>query len=177
MGLTPIQEKVLRKLKGYMKENSVYLGGAALALKYDHRKSYDLDFFSWKVSSEEFLNDAFRLLSGFNRMVLEPVMIVDDGRDSVKLELHERGPDVKLLGVEIYRGVPLLSEMDILAEKVYFYERCFERDVYDVRFLISKGFDPVKAVAEKFGRFPDPRRIKNACPEMWRAVEPFLGRF
>ena len=177
VGLTPIQEKVLYRIKDYLGENDVYLGGGtALSLKYNHRKSYDLDFFSWKTSSKRFLNDVFRLLSGFNRIVLEPVLIVDDGRESVKIELHERGPDVKLLGVEIYRGIPMLSEMDILAEKVYFYERCFERDVYDIELLISKGFNPVKAVREKFGYFPDPKEIKSACPEIWRAIVPFLRR-
>ncbi|NPA86558.1 MAG: nucleotidyl transferase AbiEii/AbiGii toxin family protein [Candidatus Diapherotrites archaeon] len=177
--LTELQRKVLSIIADYMKENGVYLGGGtALTLKYSHRASYDLDLFSWTVDRERFFRDMFGLLSGFNRIVLEPIIVVEDPEtgQSLKIELHRRGKDVKLLGYEVVDGIPVLSDEDILGEKLY-HGRCAPRDIFDVSFLLQSIQDPVNVLKKKYREPVDLilTRLKRNCPQMYRLISRFAA--
>ena len=90
--LTDLQLQVLERLKPYLRGGDVFLGGGtALTLKYSHRPSYDLDFFTWNKKREEFYNEVFRALSGFSRIVVEPV-------ETILQRIKKNCPDIyKLL--------------------------------------------------------------------------------
>ncbi len=172
--LTDLQLQVLERLKPYLREGDVFLGGGtALALKYSHRPSYDLDFFTWKKKREEFYDEVFRVLSGFNRIVVEPVIIVEDPetRESLKIELHTRDNSVKLLGFDVINGIPVLSDEDILGEKLY-HARCSDRDVFDIKLLLGKVKDPVDVLRRKFSEPVETilQRIKANCPDIYKLL-------
>ena len=170
--LTSLQQKVLDRLKDYLRRSQVFLGGGtALTLRYAHRPSYDLDFFTWEESWEKFSDVVFRRLSGLNRIIVEPVIIVEEPhtRESVKIELHRRDKSVKLLGYEIINGIPVLSDEDILGEKLY-HARCSKRDIFDVKLLLEKVENPL---AKKKKKFSEPveiilQRIKKNCPDIYK---------
>ena len=172
--LTALQRKVLDQLKDYLRSSRVFLGGGtALTLKYAHRPSYDLDFFTWEETWEKFSDEVFKRLSGLNRIIVEPVIIVEDPftRESVKIELRRRDKSVKLLGYEIINSIPVLSDEDILGEKLY-HARCSKRDVFDVKLLLEKVEDPIAVLRRKFSEPTEVilRRIKRSCPEIYKLL-------
>ncbi len=173
--LTRLQRIILNRLSKYLSTEGIFLGGGtALSLKYSHRPSYDLDFFTWRVGWESFSERIFKELTGLNRIVLEPVIIVEDPstHESVKIELHRRNEqENRLLGYEVLEGIPVLSDEDILGEKLY-YARCSERDIYDVKFLLGKVKDPVDILRRKFSEPPKAilYRLKRQCPKIYELL-------
>lgn len=101
------------------------------------------------------------------------MIIVEDPEsgESVKIELHRRGEDVRLLGTDIMEGVPLLSDEDILGEKLY-YARCTQRDVYDIEFILKRVKDPLGILRRKY---KEPLnsillRIRRNCPKVYKLL-------
>ncbi len=164
-----------------MRERGLLLGGGtALALRYHHRESRDIDLFTWTGDRDAILSDLFRILTGFNRIIEGPVLFVEDPEthETVKIEVHVRDPNrVRLLGRSDIGGIPALSDEDILAEKIFYGSRCFDRDVFDVQFLLGKGYGPRldEILWRKFGvgLHDVLEDLKEACPPLYRLLLPF----
>ena len=91
--------------------------------------------------------------------------------ESVKIELYRRGEDVRLLGTDIMEGVSLLSDEDILGEKLY-YAQCTQRDVYDIEFILKRVKDPLGILRRKY---EEPLnsillRIRRNCPKVYKLL-------
>ncbi len=173
--------RVLERIAPYMREQGLLLGGGtALALRYHHRESRDIDLFTWTGDRDTVLSDLFRILTGFNRIIEGPVLFVEDPEthETVKIEVHVRDPDrVRLLGESDIEGIPALSDEDILAEKIFYGSRCFDRDLFDVKFLLGKGYGERldEILRRKFG--VELREVledlRGACPPLYRLLLPF----
>jgi len=110
--------------KDTLNRYDLFLGGTALMLKYKHRISYDLDFFSFKdIDLRRILRElAFQLPFNFDFSIDFPILIVSNRKFTTKVEIHSRR-NVKLLGFEKIWGIKKLSDEDILLEKIYFIGR------------------------------------------------------
>ncbi len=61
-------------------------------LKYKHRISYDLDFFSFKdINLQKILRElAFELPFNYDFSIEFPILIVSNRRYTTKIEIHKR---------------------------------------------------------------------------------------
>ena len=176
-----LQMEILQALENLMNEHGLMLGGGtALMLKYNHRFSEDLDLFVWDVARSKYdkiLREIWKALAGFNREERYQTIFVYKNNVKVKLELHVRkSSENKLLLAENLGGIHVLSDEDILGEKIYYGERCTERDLFDVKFLMNKhSWGQTKVINilnEKFyGRAEELLEdLRRYCPKMWKTV-------
>ena len=130
-------------------------GGTALMLKYRHRISTDLDFFSEKAFS--FLKLASKVRKYFS--------VEGETRGEDNLDLFVDGirisfvffPFKNIKPLERYKGVKKADDYDIFLNKIYAAGRRVDpRDPYDVAFLLKKYNWQKEIVKRDFiKKFPD----------------------
>ncbi|MFB6305608.1 MAG: nucleotidyl transferase AbiEii/AbiGii toxin family protein [Flavobacteriales bacterium] len=135
--------------------DNFYLGGGtAIMLKYDHRKSDDLDFFNEKEFSfnhyRKKLNKEFYI-----NEIYEGTDNLDLFINNIKISLvFFPFPNIK--NVENVQGIPIASDFDLLLNKIYVSGRRIEsKDPFDIAWLWREfGWDTreVKSSFEK--KFP-----------------------
>ena len=176
-----LQQKILRELEEAMHKHDILLGGGtALMIKYNHRFSEDLDLFVWDVAKSKYdriLREIWNHLAGFNREERYQTIFVYKDDVKVKIELHVRkSSENKLLQAENLGSIRVLSDADILGEKTYYGERCTERDLFDVKFLMNKHswgkMQVINILNEKFYDRAEEilEDLEKYCPKMWKLV-------
>ncbi len=129
-------EKLLnlcRKIQENFKK--FYLGGeSAIALKFNHRKSLDMDFFSFNPFS--FPKLSFKIRKLFN--------VENEERGEDNLDFYIQGtkisfvffPFKNLEKIEDFKGIKKISDYDIFLNKIYAGGRRIDwKDPYDIGFL------------------------------------------
>lgn len=141
--LPPAQRRLLEELGGVPRGFVLY-GGTALALRFEHRRSEDFDFFSnQRFSPTEleaeapFLRGAVRLQSALNTLVCR----IDRG-GPVKVSFGGLGLR-RVCEPEAVEGLPGLlvaSPLDLAATKVKaIQDRAESKDYLDVSRLLEEG--------------------------------------
>lgn len=138
--LLPKTEALLLKMveKCYFLEKYVLVGGSALALYVCHRKSEDLDFFTYDNSFDK--KEIFDYIQGFeNKEILhqsdEQIDVLLDG---VKMTFFNA--QWKFLKPQKVEKFNLSSLESISAMKVnVMFLRAKYRDYYDLYFLVKEG--------------------------------------
>ena len=136
--LLPDAQRVLKELIKYdFLTKYVLVGGSALSLHLCHRKSEDLDFFTYENSFD--VNEILRLLKHFkNSKVLNRTdKLIDVLLDGVKVTFFNAKWDF-LKPVKISNlNVATLEQIAIMKTNVLFL-RAKYRDYYDLYFLIKR---------------------------------------
>lgn len=166
MNLTPTQQTILSVLKDSGLSRTFYwTGGTLLSVHhFHHRYSYDLDFFSEKPFSFEFLTPFLWLLKQRlggteiqSHKIYDRWEFIIEKPEQTRLEFvyynHEKK---RLKPLQKYLGISIDSLDDIAANKLMaYFDRNEPKDLYDVYFLITKGnFKVTKLidlVKRKFG--------------------------
>lgn len=163
--LTRTQEKTINLLShSPLRDKFYWTGGTLLAYHYlQHRKSYDLDFFSEKKFSFDEVNhfvEELKKTSNFKKIEYQKIFdrwefLLENSQilrvefvyyNSEKKTLRKRG---KLLGVYID------SLEDIAANKVIaYFDRNEPKDLFDIYFLIKKAkFTPQRLLSLAYQKF------------------------
>lgn len=118
-------------------KNFYLSGGTALMLKYSHRISYDLDFFSKKEFSFLRLSNKIRkLFDVSNEERYEDN--IDFIINNIKVSFIYF-PFKNIKPYENFEGIKMSSDYDIFLDKIYAAGRRIEnKDVYDFVFLYEK---------------------------------------
>jgi hypothetical protein len=153
LGTLPSAQRRLWEELGGVPLGFVLYGGTALALRFEHRRSDDFDFFSdraWSAGELEaevpFLRGAVRLRSSPNTLVCRidrggPVQVSFFGGLSLR---RVRDPET----VEGLPGLLVASPLDLAATKVkVVQDRAESKDYLDVSRLLEDGI----ALAEALG--------------------------
>ncbi|MCF8309374.1 MAG: nucleotidyl transferase AbiEii/AbiGii toxin family protein [Bacteroidales bacterium] len=131
--------------------NQFYLaGGTAIMLKYDHRESYDLDFFYGKSFS-------FKRLENKIKKHVTGISHIAYGEDN--LDIFIEGTKVSFVffpfsnvkSIENYKGIRIASDLDLLLNKLYVGSRRIDdKDPFDVAWLWQKYDWQVSLIKQLF---------------------------
>lgn len=109
-------------------------GGSAIALKYNHRKSEDIDFFSFTPFS--FSRISFKIRKIFK--------VEKEERGEDNIDFYIEGVKVSFVffpfknieKIENFQGIKKISDYDIFLNKIYAAGRRVDpKDPYDISFL------------------------------------------
>lgn len=129
-------EKLLNLAKEVGKnfKNFYLAGGTAIALKYRHRVSEDLDFFSEKPFSFEKLSYKMRKIFNLEK--------IERGEDNIDFYVENIRisfiffPFKNIEKIEIFQGIKRVSDYDIFLNKIYAAGRRVDpKDPIDCAFL------------------------------------------
>lgn len=128
-------QNLLPKLGKFNSLKNAYLaGGSALALQISHRRSYDLDFFTSKLSPLSFwqqelsVNGKFELLHSHEQGYLGLLNKVQISLNSYPYPLLET--------CQTYQNLKIASLKDLTAMKLFaLLERTRKKDIIDLYFL------------------------------------------
>jgi len=131
--LLPLAQKVSANTKKF------YLaGGTAIMLKYDHRVSYDLDFFHGKAFS-------FKAMENKMKSSLSNVTQVIYGEDNLDVFKDENKvsfvffPFRNVIPIENFKAIRIASDLDLLLNKLYVGSRRIDaKDPFDAAWLWQK---------------------------------------
>lgn len=136
--VTPALQKVVRELPSLPGLEAFALGGASLALRYGHRLSVELDFFT----TETF--DSGALLQGLGSM---KALQLNRAANTLSLAISEVKVDPLrhdyplLLPIEEVEDLPLLSIPDVAAMKMNAtINRGAKKDFFDLHELLNHYF-------------------------------------
>ena len=132
--------ELLKKLMAVRELQSFSLvGGTALALKYGHRKSIDLDLFS----SENFDNENIATIIAKNfpafsyRNLNNPIGVFGF-IDNIKVDFVKHYHHPLLEPADIYDGIRILNDKDIIAMKINaILRRGVKKDFWDLAELLQ----------------------------------------
>jgi len=120
--------------------NFYLVGGTALSLKYGHRKSIDLDMFSYEKFNKIELEQKLREYFG-NRFFYENAFSnwgIFCYIDTVKVDIVYY-PHVLIGEIENIEGIRMLSDKDLIAMKVQaILGRGKKKDFWDIAELLTK---------------------------------------
>lgn len=166
MKLTEIQEQVLLSLsQSPLRKIFYWTGGTLLSYYYfQHRQSYDLDFFSQAPFTFHQINELVQeIKKKGNFQKVESRKIYDRwefmfyDHESLRIEFVYYNHLRRTLGKrKLLKGVFIDSLEDIAANKtVSLFDRSEPKDLFDLFFIIKKGTFTVKRLlklsSEKFG--------------------------
>ncbi|MDO5523900.1 MAG: nucleotidyl transferase AbiEii/AbiGii toxin family protein [Bacteroidia bacterium] len=155
--LAPKTEKIFEKIsKMETIKPFVLVGGTALSLQINHRKSEDLDFMKWRTSKNEKMEvnwfqiekELLQLGIITSRNLLD-IYLVDFVVDNVKLSFYATEKYSPLNQViDFHNNIKLADTEAIMAMKLeVLMRRNFFRDYYDIYALLKNGTDIHKAIA------------------------------
>src|SRR5699024_1921526 len=128
----------------------VFVGGSALAIHLSHRKSEDLDFFSWDAKAF----DSGRLQQQLGRWQSKEIINLSDQQidlllDGVKVTFFNAGwPLLKPTSPDRFNLATLESLAAMKAHTLFV--RAKYRDYYDLYFLVRElGLETVFVMAKK----------------------------
>lgn len=134
----------------------VLVGGTALSLQINHRKSEDLDFMKWRTSKNEKMEvDWFQIekelsqLGTISSRNLLDIYLVDFVVDNVKLSFYatEKYSPVNQI-INFHNNIKLADIDSIMAMKMeVLMRRNTFRDYYDIYAILKNGADIHKAIA------------------------------
>lgn len=131
-------------------------GGTAIMFKYQHRRSYDLDFFNKSFFSfrhvAKKMRDNFTIANKEKRGEDNIDLIVDNIKVSFVFFPFEN-----TLKIEKYQGIRIASDYDLFLNKIYVGGRRIDkRDPFDAASLYKKYQWPINQVKKDFDtKFPD----------------------
>lgn len=146
---------VFQKLRHAVFIKKFYLaGGTALALRYGHRESVDLDFFSAHKFSTELLIKALSKLGKF-KLINEEAGTVDGILDGVKVSFFAY-PYKLLNKTEMFAGIAIADVADIACMKINAIAgRNARKDFIDLYFILDHASWQIEDVLhlcdKKFG--------------------------
>lgn len=138
--LEPNSLVLLKKLMAIKElQDFVLVGGTALALKYGHRKSIDLDFFSQTAfdnqTLKEFLSSVF---DDFTSGSTNKAPGVFGYIDNVKVDFVKYHFFKNIRPVELVDGIRIMSSEDIAAMKIFaIMQRAKKKDFWDLSILLN----------------------------------------
>lgn len=134
----------------------ILVGGTALAIQIEHRKSEDLDFMMWRKSKaekpevnwtaiEKELNEKIGKLESFNMLGFDQVEFVVQ---SVKFSFYVSNSYSLVSEPIIYQGNIRLADIySIMAMKMeVMIRRMKMRDYYDIYAILKEGYDISKGI-------------------------------
>lgn len=149
--LTPNTEKIFEKIsKMESIKPFLLVGGTALSLQINHRKSEDLDFMKWRTSKNEKMEvDWFAIEKELNEIGkitsknLLDIYLVDFVVDGVKLSFYateKYSPVVDI--IDFQNNIKLADIKSIMAMKMeVLTRRNVFRDYYDIYAMLKKGIN------------------------------------
>ncbi len=179
----PLLQTLEKLSRSGITEDFYLAGGTAIALKYGHRVSTDLDFFTFP--KKEIQTDYILRFAGEVEIIIsrEDTLIFSTKPERIKVFFFRY--DAPLVGkTEVYKGViTLASDIDIACMKaVAIAQRGSKKDFFDLWFLMKKHrwklSDLEKAIAVKypswnFGIFlRSLTYFSDAEKEIYEDVEP-----
>jgi len=143
--LLPLAQRISRQTKSF------YLaGGTAITLKYNHRTSYDLDFFCEKAFS-------FKSMERKMKDSNEGISKVAYGEDNLDIFIDNTKasfvffPYQNIRYVEDFQGIRIASDIDLLLNKLYVASRRIDaKDPFDFAWLWQKCQWPVARIRQQF---------------------------
>jgi len=160
--LTETQREALELLvRSGITENFYLSGGTALMMRYDHRHSYDFDFFTMPGLEVDFG-------SLISPLPVDDIILLEERPDTLIFELvsvrcsffRYNYPLLKDCSMNEGYGVAMASDEDIAAMKaVAVIQRGKKKDFYDLWYLMSI-------------HNWDLEEIMGFCQEVWQQVQP-----
>lgn len=127
---------IAKHIQGNFK-NFYLSGGTAIMLKFNHRESYDLDFFSQKFFSFLRISAKFRKIYKIDREEMG-VDNIDFYIEDIKVSFVFF-PFENVEPLENFKGIKKASDYDIFLNKIYSAGRRIEpKDPFDCAFLYRK---------------------------------------
>lgn len=125
-------------------------GGTAIMLKYNHRVSYDLDFFYSKLFSfrqmESKINKSFRNVSDVEYHEDNLDIFIDQTKVSFVFF-----PFTNVEPIEEFKGIRIASDSDLLLNKLYVGSRRIDaKDPFDAAWLWKYFEWPVEEIKQLF---------------------------
>ena len=136
-----LKERLREALESLTKSGIIkdfYLaGGTALYLKYNHRKSYDLDFFTFPNKSPDFTKVAAHIVKLGGRISNLREDTIYSEINGVSVSFFEY--NYKLIEeVSLYERIPMASDIDIACMKsIAIIQRGSKKDFFDLCFLMK----------------------------------------
>ncbi len=131
-------------------------GGTALALRYGHRTSYDLDLFSSSEFENKIVVQAInKKYPSYQVLNLNNKAGVFGFIDDIKLDIVRHHEFQIIAPIEKIENIRFLSDADIAAMKIFaILDRAKKKDFYDISLLLDK-YGLEKIINWYFKKYPD----------------------